>query len=285
VTDPAAHAPPGGLIDAHQHFWRIGQNDCAWPTPDLAAIHRDFLPEDLAAVGAPLGLAGSVLVQSQPSDRDTDWLLDLAEGEPRVLGVVGWADLAAPDAPERIAALAGRAKLRGLRPMLQNLPDDSWIADPALDPAIDALVAHDLSLDALVFTRHLPHLRTLAERRPDLAIVIDHGAKPPIAAGEFQPWADQIAALAALPQVHCKLSGLLTEATPGADPRTLAPYVAHLVAAFGPRRLMWGSDWPVLALAGGYGDWLDLARALSGLTAADDLAELFGQTARRFYRL
>jgi L-fuconolactonase len=273
------------LIDAHHHFWRIGRNDCAWPTPDLAAIHRDFLPEDLAAVGAPLGLAGGVLVQSQPSDRDTDWLLDLAQDEPRVLGVVGWADLAAPDAPARIAALAARPKLRGLRPMLQSLADDAWIADPALDPAIDAMVACRLSLDALVFTRHLPHLRRLAERRPDLAIVIDHGAKPPIAAGELQPWTGEIAALAELPQVHCKLSGLLTEAAPGADPQVLAPYVAHLVAAFDPRRLMWGSDWPVLNLAGDYGGWLDLARRLSGLTAASDLADLFGETARRFYRL
>ena len=285
MTDAVVRAPSGGLIDAHHHFWRIGQNDCAWPTPDLAAIYRDFLPEDLAAIGAPLGLTGGVLVQSQPSDRDTDWLLDLAEHEPLVLGVVGWTDLAAPDAPERIAALAGRPKLRGLRPMLQSLADDAWIADPGLDPAIDAMVAHGLSLDALVFTRHLPHLRGLAERQPDLAIVIDHGAKPPIAAGELQPWTGEIAALAELPQVHCKLSGLLTEAAPGADPRTLAPYVAHLVAAFGPRRLMWGSDWPVVGLAGAYGDWLELARTLSGLTSTRDLADLFGETARRFYRL
>ncbi|MDR7114589.1 amidohydrolase family protein [Caulobacter sp. BE254] len=274
------------LIDAHQHFWRVGENGFSWPTPDLAAIHRDFGPADLAAVAAPLGLAGCVLVQSQPDDRDTDWLLALAADEPRVLGVVGWVDLASPDAPARIAQLSRHPKLRGLRPMLQSLDDDAWIAAPGLDPALDAMVAHGLSLDALVLTRHLPHLLALARRRPELAIVIDHGAKPPIAAGDKDgAWARGIDALAAQPQVFCKLSGLLTEAAPGQGAQALAPYVAHLVATFGPERLMWGSDWPVLNLAGDYGGWLALAKDLSGLTDAADLAALFGGTSRRFYRI
>jgi L-fuconolactonase len=274
------------LIDAHQHFWRVGRNGFSWPTPDLAAIHRDFGPDDLAAVGGPLGLTGSVLVQSQADDRDTDWLLELAADAPLVLAVVGWADLSAPDAPVRIAELARSPKLRGLRPMLQNLDDDAWIASPSLDPALDAMIAHDLSLDALVLTRHLPHLLTLARRRPDLAIVIDHGAKPPIATGEqADAWARGIDALAELPQVFCKLSGLLTEAAPGQPPDALAPYVRRLVSAFGPERLMWGSDWPVLDLAGDYGGWLAQAGALSGLTDPADLATLFGGTSRRFYRI
>jgi L-fuconolactonase len=274
------------LIDAHQHFWRVGENGFSWPTPDLAAIHRDFGPGDLARVGAPVGLAGSVLVQSQADDRDTDWLLDLAADEPLVLAVVGWTDLAAPDAPARIAGLARRPKLRGLRPMLQDLDDDAWIASPDLDPALDAMVAHGLSLDALVLTRHLPHLLDLARRRPDLAVVIDHGAKPPIATGDgAEAWARGVEALAELPQVFCKLSGLLTEAAPGQPPEALAPYVRRLVSAFGPRRLMWGSDWPVLDLAGDYGGWLAQAKALSGLTDPADLAALFGGTCRRFYRI
>lgn len=274
------------LIDAHQHFWRVGENGFSWPPPDLAAIHRDFCPADLAAVGAPVGLAGSVLVQSQPDDRDTDWLLALAADEPLVLGVVGWADLASPAAPDRIAALGRNPKLRGLRPMLQSLDDDAWIAAPGLDPAFDAMVAHGLSLDALVLTRHLPHLLTLARRRPELAIVIDHGAKPPIAAGDRDgAWARGIGALAALPQVFCKLSGLLTEAAAGQGSEALSSYVAHLVSAFGPERLMWGSDWPVLNLAGDYAGWLAQARDLSGLTDPAQLAALFGGTCRRFYRI
>jgi len=274
------------LIDAHQHFWRVGENGFSWPTPDLAVIHRDFGPADLAAIAAPLGLAGCVLVQSQPDDRDTDWLLAVAADEPLVLGVVGWADLASPTAPARIAQLSRNPKLRGLRPMLQSLDDDAWIAAPGLDPALDAMVAHGLSLDALVLTRHLPHLLALASRRLDLAIVIDHGAKPPIAAGDGDgAWKRGIDALAALPHVFCKLSGLLTEAAPGQGGEALSPYVAHLVAAFGSERLMWGSDWPVLNLAGDYGGWLTLARELSGLTDPDELAALFGGTSRRFYRI
>lgn len=274
------------LIDAHQHFWRVGENGFSWPTPDLAAIHRDFGPADLAAVAAPLDLAGSVLVQSQPDDRDTDWLLAMAGEEPLVRGVVGWVDLASPDALARIARLSENPKLRGLRPMLQSLDDDAWIAAPGLDPALDAMIAHGLSLDALVLTRHLPHLLTLARRRPDLAIVIDHGAKPPIATGEgAEAWARGIEALAERPQVFCKLSGLLTEAAPGQSTDGLAPYVRHLVSAFGPQRLMWGSDWPVLNLAGDYAGWLALARTLSGVTDPADLAALFGGTCRRFYRI
>lgn len=273
------------LIDAHQHVWRIGEHDCAWPTPDLAAIHRDFELDDLKAAGASVGLTGSVLVQSQPSDRDTDWLLDLAAVEPLVLAVVGWTDLAASDAPARIADLSRRPKLRGLRPMLQNLPDDAWILDPALEPAVAAIVAHGLTFDALVFPRHLPHLLTFAKRWPELAIVIDHAAKPDIAAGTLEPWRSDIAALAALPNVFCKLSGLLTQAAPDQPATALKPYVAHLVEIFGASRLMWGSDWPVLNLAGDYAAWRKLAKDLTGLSKSDDRLALFSETARRFYRL
>ncbi len=273
------------MIDAHQHFWRIGRNDCTWPPPDLAAIHRDFEPADLKAAAEPLGVTGSILVQSQPSDQDTDYLLDLAEAEPFIQGVVGWADLLAAEAPERIAALAARPKLKGLRPMLQALPQDDWICDPALDPAIDAMVRSGLVLDALVFTRHLPHLLALAERRPDLTIVIDHAAKPPIAEGVLDPWREAMLRLAGLPQVHCKLSGLLTEAAPGQGQAALEPYVAHLIESFGADRLIWGSDWPVLLLASDYAAWLGMARAITARLGAEAQGAIFAANARRVYRL
>jgi L-fuconolactonase len=269
------------LIDAHQHFWRVGQNGFAWPTPDLGAIYRNFDPGDLRAASAGLGLAGSVAVQSQPSAADTDWLLALADNEPLILGVVGWVDLLSVDAPTRIAELAGHPKFRGVRPMLQSLDDDAWIARPELAPAIEAMVTHGLSLDALVFTRHLPHLLILAERHPALRIVIDHGAKPPIAAGAFDAWAEAIARLAALPQVCCKLSGLLTEASSDQPPEVIAPYVSHLFACFDADRLMWGSDWPVVNLATDYRAWHDLARRLGGPHAGP----VFSDVAQRFYRL
>ncbi|MEE3624243.1 amidohydrolase family protein [Nitrospirillum sp. BR 11752] len=269
------------MIDAHQHIWRLGRHGCAWPTPDLAIIHRDHDATELEALAAPLGVTGSVLVQSQPCDADTDYLLAEAAAHPFILGVVGWADLKAATAPRRIAALAEQPKMRGLRPMLQSLPVD-WIADPAVDAAARALVAQDLTFDALVLPPHLPALLDFARRHPDLPIVIDHGAKPYIARGEIEPWAADMRALAALPQVHAKLSGLLTEAGTRTTAEALRPYVDLLLDAFGPDRVMWGSDWPVLNLAGGYAGWLDMAR---GLVPAAAHAAVFDGTARRFYRL
>lgn len=266
------------LIDAHCHVWRIGKNDHEWPTPDLPVIHRDFSLDDLRKVARPDGV---VLVQSQPSNRDTAWLLEMAAADPLALGVVGWADLAAADAPARIAALADNPKLKGLRPMLQDLASD-WILDPALEPAIAAMVRAGLAFDALVRPRHLPSLLAFVRRWPDLRVVIDHGGKPVIGEGRLDPWRDDIAALAAEPGVFCKLSGLLTEAGDTPTAATVAPYVAHLLAVFGPERLMWGSDWPVLNLAGDYAGWRAMCE---GWVSPAGRTALFGETARRFYRL
>jgi len=273
------------LVDAHQHFWRLADRNGAWPPPDLAAIHRDFLPGDLATLLARHGVARTVLVQSMPNEDDTRFMLDLARRHPFIGGVVGWVDLKAPDAAARIDALAADAMLKGLRPMLQDLDDDDWIDDAALAPAVAAMLRHRLSFDALVLPRHLPALRAFAARYPDLPIVIDHGAKPPIEHGAMAPWRDDIARLAAMPHVCCKLSGLVTEAGPGWDVDHLRPYVAHLLASFGPQRLIWGSDWPVLNLAADYAGWIGAcASLLAGLDEPDRHA-VFGLNARRFYRI
>ena len=268
------------LIDAHCHVWRIGRNDHEWPTPDLPAIHRDFSLNDLRAAGGG-GLDGVVLVQSQPSARDTAWLLDLAPEDPLALGVVGWTDLAAPDAPARIGALAKNPKLKGLRPMLQDLAPD-WILEPALEPAIAAMVETGLAFDALVRPRHLRSLLAFVRRWPMLRVVVDHGGKPAIGEGTLDPWREDIAALAAEPGVHCKLSGLLTEAGEAPSAEAVSPRAAHLLAVFGPERLMWGSDWPVLNLAGDYQGWRRMCEAW---VPERWRAALFGETARRFYRL
>jgi L-fuconolactonase len=269
------------LIDSHCHIWRIGENDHEWPTPNLTAIHRDFGLRDLAQAAAPIEVSGVVLVQSQPSERDTAWLLRLASDDPLALGVVGWTDIAAADAPARIARLSDDPWLKGLRPMLQDLPGD-WILDPKLDRAIEAMIAAGLSFDALIKPRHLPHLLTFVRRWPELRVVIDHGAKPEIAAGRLDSWREQIAALAEAPAVHCKLSGLLTEAGDKPTAEVIAPYAAHLIQVFGPDRLMWGSDWPVLNLAGDYAGWHGMCE---NWALPEDRAALFGETARRFYRL
>ena len=269
-------------IDAHQHYWRIGRNGHEWPTPDLPAIHRDFLPADLAPELAPLGIACTVVVQSQPADADTDWLLDLAEGEASIGAVVGWCDIRAADAPARIATLAARPKLRGLRPMLQDLPP-GWIHDPAARPALAAMVEHGLVFDALIRPEHLADIGALADDWPSLAIVVDHGAKPSIATSGFEPWATQLRDLAARPNVACKLSGLTTEAGASWAPDDLTPYMRHLLDCFGPQRLLWGSDWPVLCLAGDYSQWFRIvAHLLSPLTESQRSA-ILGDNAARIY--
>jgi len=273
------------LVDAHQHFWQLADRNGAWPPPELSPIYRDFLPGDLVHLLERHGVARTVLVQSMPNEDDTRFMLDLARRHAFIGGVVGWADMKAPDAPARIAALAADPMLKGLRPMLQDLEDDRWIDDAALGPAVEAMLRHGLSFDALVLPRHLPALLAFAERYPALPIVIDHGAKPLIALGVLEPWRGDIARLAALPQVHCKLSGLVTEAGAEWDVARLRPYVEHLVASFGPQRLIWGSDWPVLNLASDYAGWIAASAALLAGLDEDDRRAVFGLNAQRFYRI
>ncbi|MFG6432936.1 amidohydrolase family protein [Roseateles sp. LYH14W] len=277
------------IVDAHQHFWRLQDRLGEWPPAELAAIHRDFGPQDLAPHLEAAGVDATVLVQSLPSLADTHWMLSVADATPWVRGVVGWVDFKAADAPEQIAELARHPLLKGLRPMLQGMPDDDWIADPACDPAAEAMQRHGLVFDALVLPRQLPGLRRFAQRHPGLSLVIDHAAKPFIARSEIEPWRSDMAALAALPQVHCKLSGLLTEAGQQREAADLQPYTQALWDLFGPRRLLWGSDWPVLRLAADYADWWEvahrLARRLKPAPHLDDLRALFGGNAIRLYRL
>jgi L-fuconolactonase len=277
------------VIDAHQHFWRIGEHDCAWPTPDLAKIYRHFMPVDLEPLTEAAGVTGTVLVQSQASDLDTDFLLRVANETSLVKAVVGWVDLSSPSAVARIQHVAAHPKMRGLRPMLQNLPQDNWILSAGLEPAIAAMQACNLSFDALVRVHQLPYLHTFAKRHANLPMVVDHAAKPDIAASEFAEWSSGLADMAKLPQVFCKLSGLLTEANVQQGLAQLRPYVVHLYHLFGAERLMWGSDWPVLTLAPNsvyahYGGWLALAKQLLPIASARELEAIFGLTATRFYR-
>lgn len=272
-------------IDAHQHFWQLAARAGGWPPPSLAAIYRDFAPEDLAPLLAEHGVAGTVLVQSLPSEDDTQWLLALAGRTDFIRAVVGWTDLLAPGAPAAIARLASNRKLKGLRPMLQDLSDERWIANPALAPALNAMVEHSLCLDSLVLPRHLPALLQCARACPLLPIVIDHAAKPPIADAAFGHWREDMAQLAALPNLHCKLSGLVTEAQPGWTIDDLRPYVSHVLEVFGAQRVIWGSDWPVVDLAGGYGAWLAASESLLAHLGQQDRNDIFGLNARRFYSL
>jgi L-fuconolactonase len=272
-------------IDAHQHFWQLAARRGAWPPPELAPIYRDFHPGDLSALLVENGVSATVLVQSMPNEADTRYMLELADSHAFIGAVVGWTDLKAADAPERIAALAAHPKLRGLRPMLQDLEDDSWIDDPALAPAVDAMLRHGLCFDALVLPRHLPALLAFARRHPKLPVVIDHLAKPDMDGAPLAQWRNDMDQLAALPQVECKLSGMVTEAGPGWTVQRLRPYAHHVLQAFGPRRVMWGSDWPVLTLASAYAAWLDASEALLAHLDEEQRNAVFGLNARHFYRI
>jgi len=269
------------IVDAHQHFWLMKDRKGGWPPPELAAIHRDFLPADLAPELEAAGVDGTILVQSLPSVEDTRFMLGLAEESDTILGVVGWVDMKAPDAPEVIADLAKAPKLKGLRPMLQDITDPGWIDDPALEPAVEAMMAHHLVFDALVLEPHLSALHAFARRHPGLPVVIDHGAKPRIATGYYRDWRHAMLRLAELDNVCCKLSGLVTEAG-GQKPEALRPYIETILELFGTERVIWGSDWPVVNLAGSYAGWIAQCREI--VPAADHYA-VFGGNAQRFYRL
>jgi L-fuconolactonase len=271
-------------IDAHQHFWRLARGDYGWLSPALAPIYRDFGIEDLKPHLAAAGISGTVLVQAAASEAETEFLLGLAaESGGLVQAVVGWIDFDARDAPRRLERLARNPLLRGVRPMMQDIPDTDWMLDPALDPAFRAIDNLGLRFDALVQPRHLTNLRRLLDRYPALDLVIDHAAKPRIAAKEREPWAADMRGLARETGAWCKLSGLVTEAGAGWSVADLQPYTDHLLDCFGAERLIWGSDWPVVGLAGGYKRWWAASEALLLPLDAASRERVLGENAARFY--
>ena len=272
-------------IDAHQHYWRIARGDYDWMGPPVAPIIRDYLPGDLKPRLKAAGVEKTVVVQAAATVAETEFMLELADGEDSIGGVVGWIDLDAPDAPAVLKRLAGHPKFRGIRPMLQDIEDTFYILAQHRIAVLETLPSLALSFDALVQPRHLPVISALADRLPELRIVVDHGAKPFIAKSILEPWASDMAALAKRPNVFAKISGLLTEAGDDRSTAALRPCVETLLSAFGPERLMFGSDWPVLELVASYDDWWRIANELTAGLSGDERGAVFGGTAARFYRL
>ncbi|MXY33453.1 MAG: amidohydrolase family protein [Boseongicola sp. SB0664_bin_43] len=272
-------------IDAHQHFWSLARGDYGWLTPELASIYRDFLPDDLRPLLAEAGIDGTILVQAAPTVAETEFMLGLAREEPFIRGVVGWLDFEDPRAPDEIARLARQSALVGLRPMIQDIADDGWMLGEGLVPAFDTLVASDLTFDALTLPRHLPALRELLARHPEMRTVIDHGSKPLIRDGIMDGWDRDMAALASETSAFCKLSGLVTEALADWTVDDLRPYVDHLLDTFGPYRLVWGSDWPVCTLASSYERWVEVTGELLSGLVEDERSAILGGNAARAYRL
>ncbi len=274
------------MIDAHQHFWKIDRGDYSWMTESVAPLLRDFGPEDLAPLMARTGIARTILVQAADTEAETDYMLGIAERTDYVVGVVGWLNFDADDFAERLAHYRRNPWLVGLRPMLQDLSDDDWILRPRVVDNMKRLAETGLAFDILTFTRHLPHVIKALKSVPDLRSVLDHISKPEIATGNLDPWRDRVAELAALPGVHCKVSGMVTEAASDWRLDDFRPYVDHVATCFGEGRLMFGSDWPVATLAASYGEVMNLARTLlSERFGPAALAKIFGGNAARFYRV
>lgn len=270
-------------IDAHQHYWQIARGDYFWMGPHVAPIVRDVFPADLKPHLGAAGIERTVVVQAAATVAETEFMLDLAETEPSIAAVVGWVDLGADSVEATLRRLAKRPKFRGIRPMLQDIEDTFDILQPKHLAALRLLPELNLRFDALAQPRHLPVVAALADHIPELAIVVDHAAKPFIAKGIIEPWASDMAALAKRPSVLCKFSGLVTEAGANWSITGLKPYADHLLVCFGPERLMFGSDWPVCELAATYENWLAAAKELlAGLSPAEQDA-VFGGNAARFY--
>ena len=272
------------LVDAHQHFWSPSRGDYHWMHGNqaVAAITRDILPRHLEPTLKKHAITRTVLVQAAESVEETEYMLGLADATEWIGKVVGWINFEDKSHLKHLQRFAKHPKFAGVRPMIQDIPDPDWMLAEQVQWAYEAIIAHDLTFDALGFPVHLPRFHEIFTRYPKMRAVIDHGMKPVIRNGEFDQWAKAIASIAETTSVYCKLSGLANEAGTDWTPQSLAPYVAHLLKIFGPNRLMWGSDWPVLELAGSYDNWLATARSL--IPHADAPA-IFGGTAARFYRL
>lgn len=271
-------------IDAHQHFWQLARGDYGWLTPALAPIYRDFGPCDLAPLLQARGIDRTILVQAAPTFAETLYLLELAGRTPFVAGVVGWTDFDAADAAQTVAKVAAdHPLLVGLRPMLHDIADDDWLLRPHLAVVFNAMAEHGLVFDALARPQHLSRVQAVCERHPKLTVVVDHIAKPLIRDLRPDPWRADIAAVARCPNTVCKLSGIATEAAPDWSVADIKPYVDHVLAAFGPQRLLWGSDWPVVDLAGGYARWWDAAQTLLAPLEVAARDAILGGTAERIY--
>lgn len=277
------------IVDAHHHFWDPAAAEYPWLTDELAVIRRRFGPEDLAPEVVAAGVEATIVVQTRSSLDESRELLAVAGGSSFVRGVIGWVDLANPGVADVLGELRsgpGGERLVGIRHQVHDEPDPAWLVRPDVRRGIRAVGAAGLAYDLLVRARELPAALALARSLPDVRFVVDHLAKPLIAARAGEPWSMRIGLFQSLDNVACKVSGLVTEADwSGWQVEDLRPYVERAIAVFGAGRLLFGSDWPVCLLAAGYGQVLDAARQLTDALSTSERAAVFGDNARAIYRL
>ena len=277
--------PP--VIDTHQHFWDLSRFEYPWMHgPELEPLKRDYLPSDLEPLLRPAAVDRTVFVQAQHNLEESRWVLGLSERHDFLAGVVGWVDLASEACEDQLAELRSHRAFVGVRHITHDEPDDDWVVREDVLRGLRVLERHGVPFDLLFRPRHLRHVSTLARKLPDLPMVIDHLAKPLIKEGRMDGWREDFEAAAGFPNVYCKLSGMVTEADWEAwSPGDFEPYVRVALEAFGPERLMFGSDWPVSTLCASYEHVVSALRHTLGPTSTDERAQIFGGTAERFYCL
>lgn len=275
-----------GCVDSHFHLWRYSPAEYGWISKDMQPLRRDFLPAELQQEMRGADVECAVAVQARQTLEETAWLLALAREFPFIAGVVGWASLTNPDFPKRLEVLAADPRLKGLRNVLQDEPDDTYMLRDDFQRGMAALQGTGLVYDILVFERQLPFAVQLADRNPNQVFVMDHLAKPKIRSGEISPWREQMQELARRPNVFCKLSGMVTEADWRRwSTEELRPYVEIALECFGSERLMAGSDWPVCTLACNYRRWWRTLRELVSTLTPGEQQNVLGGNAARVYRL
>jgi L-fuconolactonase len=274
------------IVDSHQHFWQVGQFDYPWMSSEVPVLYRDYLPPTLAPVLERNEVARTVLVQASNSLSESRWLLSMANDYPFIAGVVGWVDLTDAELEQRLPELISNPKFKGVRHLVESEPAEDWLVQPSVLKGLQTLASHKVTYDLLVHTRHLRHVKTVAESCPELSLVVDHMAKPPVASGEISEWLRELKAVAMFPNVYCKLSGLVTEANHSAwKLDDLRPFVESALELFGPTRLLFGSDYPVCLLAASYDRVLDSFRELLKELNDDERSRIFSKNAVEFYRL
>jgi L-fuconolactonase len=273
-------------IDSHHHLWTYQASEFAWLSGAMSPLVRNFTTDDLEAAVRSAGINGTVAVQARQSLEETQWLLSLSKNSPIIRGVVGWAPLCSDDFPEQLAILRPEKKLKGLRHIIQDEPDDNFILRADFNRGISAMANSGLVYDILIFARQLPPTIQFVDRHPNQIFVVDHIAKPEIKKNIIAPWRSNIAELARRPNVYCKLSGMVTEADFSKwSAKDLQPYVDIVLQAFGPNRLMAGSDWPVCLVATTYANWFSTLHGLLQSLSASEQDEIFGGVASRVYHL
>ncbi len=273
------------IVDSHQHFWKLSRGDYEWMSPEFKKIYRDFSPSDLEPLIEESGVTNTIIVQAAATIEETQFMLNIANQTSFVSGIVGWVNFESTNVENDIDQLSLDPLLKGFRPMIHDISDKNWMLRDSLRHGLNHMITKNLSFDALVRPHHLPNLYKFAKKYSELPIVIDHIAKPKILSGEIDQWKVDMKKLSQLPNIVCKLSGVLTEVGEGYKEDLVVPYIDFIFETFEPKRLMWGSDWPVLNMVDTYGNWFELSMKFCNGFSKDEKKDIFCNTARAFYRI